>query len=499
MPPIASASAAPVADTSLNALLDAAVDAIVLADEHGRIARLNRAAERLFGYRQAEVEGHNLSLLMPEPYRREHDQYIHRYERTHEARIIGIGREVTARRQDGSTVPVELSVGEFRSAEGRGYVGILRDISERKRQQTRLEQQASELRMIFEDAPTPMLITEPGGHILKANRACCTLLGYSDEALRGRRQSELLFPDDRASGAQQLSRLAEGHGAVNCELRYLRGDGSVVHTSTHAARSEGGPALVISEILDRTALLSAEHEAETLRARLAHAARIGTLGEMVSGIAHEVNQPLTAIATYASACRRLLQSGSAEPAELVATLEKIAAQAERAGQVIRGLRSLTRRRDALREPLDVNQLIGEVAKLLEFELRNSGWRLLLHLSPGLLPVIGDGVQLQQVVLNLVRNGIEAMRERAGGDHVEVQTRAAEPGWLEICVRDSGPGISEAVAAHLFEPFYTTKPQGMGLGLSICQSIVASLGGELGQHTPAQGGACFTIRLPTAET
>ena len=167
--------------------------------------------------------------------------------------------------------------------------------------------------------------------------------------------------------------------------------------------------------------------------------------------------------------------------------------------MIRGLRSLTRRRDSVREPLDCNQLITEVARLLEFELRNSGWRLVLRLAPGLPPILGDGVQLQQVVLNLVRNGMEAMGERATGDSVEVSTHLASADRIEIAVRDCGGGVDETGASRLFEPFHTTKSQGMGLGLSICQSIVAAHGGEIRHAGNAPGGgAIFVVRLPTCE-
>jgi two-component system sensor kinase FixL len=485
------------AASRLKALLDAAVDAIVLADRRGRIMQFNNAAQRLLGYTETELFGKPLGILMPEPYRSDHDGFIDHYQRTGEARIIGTGRELVARRKDGSLVPVELSVGEFEGAAGAGYVGILRDISERLRQREVVEDQSRQLQTIFQHAPSAVLITDQGGRILRVNRACAGLLGLG-ESLTGLRQTDLLFPDDREAAREAFQSLGPDNPTVRMDLRYLRQDGGVVHTTTQVALGGGSPLLVISEIIDRTPLLNAEREVEDLRSRLTHAARIGTLGEMVSGIAHEVNQPLTAIATYASACRRLMQSGQTSPEEVLATLEKISGQAERAGQVIRGLRNLTRRQDTRRESLDVNQLISEVAKLIDFELRNSGWRLLLRLASTLPPVSGDGVQLQQVLLNLIRNGIEAMRERATGDYVEVRTRFAKPNAVEIEVRDCGPGISDTTAAHLFEPFYTTKTQGMGLGLSICQSIVASFGGELSQRNLELGGASFTVRLPAAE-
>ena len=377
-----------VAESRFNALLDAAVDAIILIDARGRVTRFNFAAERMFGYAEAEVVGRNVSMLMPEPYRSQHDGYLHRYETTSERRIIGIGREVEAQRKDGSTFPIDLSVGEYRTATGpsdlhrraedsqteHGYVGIIRDLTERKAQ---------------------------------------------------------------------------------------------------------------------------TREAEGLRARLTHVGRLGTLGEMVSGIAHEVNQPLTAISNYASACRRMVQAGTISGEELASTLEKIGAQAERAGQVIRGLRALVRRRDEVREPLDVNRLIRDVIKLVEFEVRQAGYRLVLELSEPLPATIGDPVQIQQVVLNLIRNGLDAMLERAGGDTIRVETRV-EQGKVEVRVTDSGPGIPRALEQRLFEPFFTTKPQGIGLGLSICKSIIGAHQGELTGETAPGGGALFRVRLPKVE-
>ncbi len=360
-----------VAESRFNALLDAAVDAIILIDERGQVTRFNPAAQRMFGYAEAEVAGRNVSMLMPQPYRGEHDGYIHRYASTGERRIIGIGREVEAQRKDGSTFPIDLSVGEFLSAGEHGFVGIIRDLTE------------------------------------------------------------------------------------------------------HKARTR---------------------EAEDLRARLTHVGRLGTLGEMVSGIAHEVNQPLTAISNYASACRRMVQSGTASGEELAGALDKIGAQAERAGQVIRGLRALVRRRDEVREPLDCNQLIRDVAKLVEFDARQAGFRLVLKLAEPLPATMGDAVQIQQVVLNLIRNGLDAMLEKATGDAIEVETAVAD-GKVEIRVTDSGPGLGAAAVARLFEPFFTTKPQGIGLGLSICKSIIGAHRGELRGESAPGGGARFRVRLP----
>lgn len=373
----------PAADSRLNALLDAAVDAIILISARGAVTRFNPAAERMFGYTQSEVLGRNVSMLMPEPYCSHHDSYMDRYVRTGEARIIGIGREVVGRRRDGTTFALDLAVGEFRrpetagdrrehGADEHGFVGILRDITERK---------------------------------------------------------------------------------------------------------------------------AAMRETEDLRGRLAHVGRIGTLGEMVSGIAHEVNQPLTAIANYASACRRLVAGGQIQGEELAGTLEKISAQAERAGQVIRGLRNLVRRRDEVREPLEISTLITEVSRLVDYEAQQGGLHLVLKLAPKLPRVLGDAVQIQQVVLNLIRNGLDAMLESRHGDQIEVATWADGESHVLIRVTDSGPGIAPEVLDRLFEPFFTTKAQGFGLGLSICNSIITAHRGTLSHARAPSGGAAFTIQLP----
>jgi two-component system sensor kinase FixL len=483
----------------LSALLDAAVDAMVLIDPVGVVTRFNRAAEKVFGYSADEVVGRNVSMLMPAPYRDEHDGYLGRYLTTSKPHIIGIGREVSAQRKDGSTFPIDLAVGEFRGVGEHGFVGILRDISQRKRQEAELRERSEELRLIFENTPTAVTITGVDGSIINANRSCETLLGYAREELIGKRHTDLVAEEDRAALQAEFERIRHSGESSSREVRYHTCAGQLLYALAYfgfAHDLDGRPLLMIVEIVDRSALFAATREAEDLRARLAHVGRLGTLGEMVSGIAHEVNQPLTAIANYANAVRRLLLSGQAEPAEMAGILEKIGAQAERAGQVIRGLRSMTRKHEAARARLDCNALVTEVSRLVEFELRASGCKLQLDLAPGLPPVYGDGVQIQQVVLNLIRNGLEAMNEHASGDSVTVTSSAPAGAFVEISVADSGPGLAPDNEEHLFEPFYTTKAQGMGLGLSICKSIVAAHGGELRYRRHARGGAEFIMRLPT---
>lgn len=484
----------------LSALLDAAVDAMVLIDTRGVVTRFSRSAEQMFGYAAGEVVGRNVSVLMPQPYHGEHDGYIQRYHHTGEARIIGIGREVVARRKDGSEFPIELSVGQFVSDELSGFVGILRDISVRKQQEAELRQSTEELRLIFDHAPTAIMITDLDGSIINLNRAAADLFGYQPLDLHDVNQIDLVHPEDRERVRDELRKLIGQQGHCACELRYLRRDGEVLHATHYAATVEGDgePLMVIGEVVDRTAVFDANREAQELRDRLTHVGRIGTLGEMVSGIAHEVNQPLTAIASYASACRRLMLGNLSNPAELLGILEKIAAQAERAGQVIRGLRALAKRADPERKRLDVNLLVREVRRLVEFEFRDHGIQLETREQSGLQAVQGDGIQIQQIVLNLLRNAMEAMNDAGKTGTVLLETLTPERDWVEIRVSDQGPGLPPSVAQRLFEPFFTTKQQGMGLGLSICQSIARAHGGELSYFLNEHHGATFALRLPATD-
>ena len=485
----------------LAALLDAAVDAIVLIDPRGLVTAFNRAAEAVFGYSEAEVLGRNVSMLMPQPYQAEHDGYLARYLGTGTRRIIGIGREVVAQRKDGSTFPIYLAVGEFVNGAERGFVGILRDITLRKRQEAEIRQATEELRLIFENTPTAVTITDIDGHVVDANHACETLLGRSAGDLKGVRHTDLIIEEDRETVRGAFLKLRQAGERFSREIRYRTRDGRVLYAQLQAgvARdSAGRPLLMICEIIDRSQVYEATREAEELRTRLAHVSRIGTLGEMVSGIAHEVNQPLTAIATYASAARRMVLGGTINAVELAAIHDKIAAQAERAGQVIRGLRSMTRKREAVSEPLDCGTLVSDAVKLIEFELRSRGWHFVLNIDPGLPRVLGDGVQIQQVLINLVRNAVEAMSEGAIGDYIAISASAREPAWVDISVSDCGPGLSNEAEERLFEPFFSTKEQGMGLGLSICKSIMSVHGGELKYRRNPSGGTEFTMRLPVLD-
>ena len=354
------------------ALLDAAVDAIVVIDHAGVIQSFNRSAERLFGYPAAEVIGHGVGLLMNKEDRGTHDAHLQRYIATRVPHIIGTGREVRARRRNGHEFPAFLSVGATGSDPPR-FVGFVRDMS-------------------------------------------------------GTRQAEI--------------------------------------------------------------------EARRLQERLMHVSRLATIGEMASGIAHELNQPLAAMATYAQACKRLLDATQPEIDEVQMALAQIADQAVRAGDIIKKMRALARAGDSQPLPTDLNSVIEELTDLIRSDARAHGVEYRRELAPDLPPVLVDRAQIQQVVLNLVRNALEAFAlGQLDAAQVIITTRRTESGDVDVSVRDNGPGVDPRVIDRLFEPFCSTKATGTGLGLPMSRTIVGTLGGTLDYRPASPRGACFIVSLP----
>ena len=355
------------------ALLDAAVDAIIVIDHRGRIETFNSAAEVIFGFDAQEVLGKNVSLLMPEPYKGEHDSYIRNYLDTGDAKIIGIGREAQARRKGGPVFPIDLSVGEIPTDGQPKFVGIVRDATKRKR---------------------------------------------------------------------------------------------------------------------------AEEEIHQTRERLAQFGRLSTLGEMAASLAHELNQPLTAIATYTQACQRLIESGQSDDDEILTALKKCNAQAQRAGEVIRRLRQFVKKKELGRREVSFDEIFRDLTVLAEVDARDNGVSLTIDVAKGLPRVLVDAVQIQQVILNLIRNGIDAMMNvNHDDDGISVTVDKSPNDQVRIMVTDHGTGITKEDEKKIFQPFFTTKTSGMGLGLAISRSIIESHGGVLSFTKNPSGGTTFHFTLP----
>ncbi|HWA42990.1 MAG TPA: PAS domain S-box protein, partial [Hypericibacter adhaerens] len=341
----------------------------------GTMTSFNRAAVRQFGYEPEEAIGQNVRLLMPSPYREQHDGYLHRYLETGEKRIIGIDRVVVGRRKDGSTFPMTLAVGETRIDDKIYFTGFIRDLTERQESEARL----------------------------------------------------------------------------------------------HAAQGE-----------------------------LARLARLNELGEMASTLAHELNQPLAAIANYVQGCIKLLAQIPGQQADLMrGALQETAKQSLRAGDIIRHLREFTTRGETEKSPEDIKKLVEEAGALALVGSRERGIRAEFEFAGTDVMVVADRVQIQQVLTNLMRNAIEAMRESPRKELV-VRTRPDGAAAMYVEVEDTGPGIAEEIADQLFQPFVTTKAGGMGIGLSISRRIIQSHGSDLRYRRNEAGGATFSFTLPIVE-
>jgi two-component system sensor kinase FixL len=359
-------------EAHLRSILDTIPDAMIVIDSRGIMQSFSSAASRLFGYAPAEVLGRNIKMLMPSPYRESHDGYLERYFRTGERRIIGIGRVVVGERKDGSTFPMELSVGEMNSGNRRYFTGFIRDLTERQRTEARLQE---------------------------------------------------------------------------------------------------------------------------LQTELVHISRLTAMGEMASALAHELNQPLSAIANYMKGSRRLLENRSdADSAVIRDAMDKAAEQSLRAGQIIRRLRDFVARGESERRIESVKKLIEEASALALVGAKEHGVRVRFQIDQSHDLVLVDKVQIQQVLLNLIRNAIEAM-DQSERRELLIATRPRDEEVVEVSVADSGPGIAPEIAAQLFQPFVTTKRYGMGVGLSISRSIVEGHGGQITVEANRGGGTVFRFTMP----
>jgi two-component system sensor kinase FixL len=361
---------------------------------------------------------------------------------------------------------------------------------------TEMRQVDAMFRAALEAAPNAIFLVDEAGRIQLANARASRLFGYSNDEMQ-LMPFELLVPEWIRHPERRHRNLGSPTGAERRsrtrEAQATRRGGGRFPVELDLRTLESG--LVMASVSDITDRRNAEQESAQQRTELAHLSRVAVLGEMSASLAHELNQPLTAILSNAQAALRFLDAGPELQGELRETLQDIAASGTRAGDVIRRLRAMLKKEDMQRMPLDVNQLIGEVLQLYRTDLISRGVSVHPELGHGLPAVLGDRVQLQQVLLNLVINACDAMANVAGERRLCICSRRLAGDEVEFRVCDVGTGIAPDRLELVFEPFETSKPAGMGLGLSVCKTIVKSHGGRIWANNNTNGpGASFHVAL-----
>ena len=460
------------------AMMEASLDSIVTLDHQGHIIEVNPAAERVFGLERHEAIGSPFAeRFLPDLARAAFRRLL---ERSRQEGLEHHGRgELVARQADGTELPVEISIVPIDLESERFYTLYIHDITSRKQ----AEREIKSLARFAAESPNPILRVTVGGVIVYANNASRPLL-----LAWGTEQGESL-PEEWVAEAMQAMELGEPRERET-EL------GSQVYALLFAPIRDLGYVNIYGR--DITAVRRAEQQSRQHQAELVHVSRLSTMGEVATGMAHELNQPLSAIVNYANGCTRRMQSGAGQTQELLGALAQITSQAQRASEIIRRLRALVGKQPPIRADADLNALVQEVCSFLEFETAKLGVQIELDLAPGPIPVHVDLVQIEQVLLNLMSNALDALEETPeAARRLLIRTQGNLDGEVRVSVEDSGPGIDGERLARLFDPFFTTKEVGMGMGLTISQTILENHGGRIWAESEPGRGTVFHVALPRA--
>jgi PAS domain S-box-containing protein len=377
------------------------------------------------------------------------------------------------------------------------------EVDQRRRTEATLRASEERWRGMFEASAVGVALTDENQRFVAVNDAFQKMLGYTAEELCSTGPVEITHEDDRAATKKMINRmLADRRAGYDVEKRYLRKDGTVIWVRVSTARppdADRGMRNIPTIIVDITERKRAEDSMHEARDALFRVARLSTVGELSASIAHELSQPLGAIVANGQACIRLLAGSGAHIEDAKVAVEEIIVDAMRASAVLKRVRAMVKNATPERRPLDINSVISEVLTLTRQELQRHRVSVQTILDPELPLVPADRVQVQQVVMNLVMNGIEAMWEIDDGPRILIlKTQFDNDHNVAVSVEDTGGGVDPADLGRIFEAFFTTKPEGMGMGLSICNSIVRAHGGGLSAAAGALGGSVFRFTLPAVQ-
>jgi PAS domain S-box-containing protein len=467
----------------LDAILNLTVDGVIVIDARGRIEAFNRGAQEIFGYHEEEVVGRNVSMLMPSPHHEEHDTYLERYLTTGEARIIGIGREVTGRRRDGTLFPVQLSVREMRIGGERKFTGMLHDLTKRAHLEGALGASEARWHAIVDSAVDGIIVIDAHGRIEAFNHAAERLFGYTVDEVLGRNVDMLMPSPHREEHDTYLSRyLATGRAkiiGIGREVQGRRKDGTTfpLHLSVGEITIQGERKFT-GILHDLTARVQME-------GRLREQEALAKLGEMAAVIAHEIKNPLAgirgAIQVFGG---RMMQEGANTQ-----ILKEIIARIDSLDQMMKDMLLFARPPKPKPAPIDLVPLVRMTANLLSTDpaLRD----VEIDVQGNAPPVSVDAEMMRVVFQNLLINGAHAMQ---GKGRIRVAVEVSDSTY-QIAFVDGGPGIPPDVREKIFTPFFTTKSRGSGLGLPTVKRLIEAHNGQIAVHCPPAGGTTVLIRLP----
>jgi len=467
-------------------LYDSIQEGLFFATPDGRFLDVNDAMVRMLGYASREelLRDDVGAYLYPEPSAR--------------GRLLAVIRktgglrnhEETLRRKDGTLLHTLQNITAVRDSQGKikQFRGLMLDVTEQKKFQAQLQRERDFNQKILNATQSMILVLDTAGLISYANRRCYEA-GYKQEEVIGRRLVELVDAAQREEFEAALETTAHGQQVENLEIRAKRSDGSLGHFSISLSPMRDEQNAVNSVV----AVMTDITDASVMQAKLAHSERMATLGRLVSGVAHEVNNPLAAILGFTD----LLLENPEVPANAREDLQIILQETQRTKDIVQDLLSFARQRPVKRELVNVGVILKQTTKLRSYDFQSHGVDVVEEYDENLPTVMGDSQQLQQVFLNILNNAYDAIEESGRRGKIQIKT-VYRDNAIEIVLTDNGTGISDV--ERIFDPFYTTKQtgKGTGLGLSICYGIVRAHGGEIQCRNNAGGhGSTFSIRIPVA--
>lgn len=467
-------------------LFDSIQEGLFFATPEGQFLDVNDAMVRMLGYAsrdellRSDVSPH----LYPAPEARE------KFLTALADKGVLRNYEETLRRKDGTLLHTLQNITAVHDARGRivQIRGLMLDVTEQKSFQAQLQRERDFNQKILNTTQSMILVLDTAGLISYANRRCYEA-GYQESALIGHRLVDWVETSHRADFEAALETTAHGHQVENLELRAKRSDGSMGHFSISLSPMRDEQNTVNSVVVVMTDIT----DAVLLQAKLAHSEKMATIGRLVSGVAHEVNNPLAAILGFTD----LLLENPEVPASAQDDLKIILQETQRTKDIVQDLLSFARQRPVQRELVQVHSVLRQTIKLRSYDFASHGVEVTEEFETGLPPALGDVQQMQQVFLNILNNAYDAVQESGRRGSIKIQTRR-QGEMIEVAITDNGTGITDT--QRIFDPFYTTKQagKGTGLGLSICYGIVRAHGGEIQCWNNEDGvGSTFVVRIPVA--